>query len=288
MSEPPRSNPANRRPVSAVRTTGIFCRPGCPARPLPANVERFRWRAEALLAGYRACRRCRPLGPDPVAGFDGAFQEYAAAQSPGAAAPLVHVVRIDTVLGPMVAAATARHLVLLEFAGRRMMRTQFRRVRRALGCRFAPGAIGLLERLRRQLDAYGRGRRRDFDIPLLVPGTAFQSLVWAELRRIPAGATRSYAEVAAALGRPGAVRAVARANGDNRVAILIPCHRVIGSDGSLVGYGGGLWRKRRLLDLEAGAAPARAQGTGRSEGRLAPRPSPDERPRRRRMIQGSR
>ena len=87
---------------------------------------------------------------------------------------------------------------------------------------------------------------------LLAPGTEFQRLVWSRLRAIPSGTTRTYAELAVEIGRPTAVRAVARANGDNRIAILIPCHRVVGSDGKLTGYGGGLWRKQRLLEIEQG------------------------------------
>ncbi len=282
------AKPIATGPITAVRTTGIFCRPGCPARPRPANTERFRWRAQALLAGYRACRRCHPLGADEAAGFDASFQEYAAATTPSAPAPAVHVSRIDTPLGVMIAAATREHVVLLEFAGRRMMRTQFRRIRKALGCRFAPGESPVLVHLRRELSEYFEGRRRQFGVPLHVPGTGFQAQVWAELRRIPSGATRSYGRMAAEIGRPAAVRAVAKANGDNRVAILIPCHRVIGADGRMVGYGGGVWRKRALLALEADGHLPVGQATGRSSGRLARRPSPDERPRRRRMTQGRR
>ena len=101
--------------------------------------------------------------------------------------------------------------------------------------------------------SYFRGDLTEFSVPLLTPGTDFQHLVWSRLRAIPSGTTRSYGGIAAEIGRPTAVRAVARANGDNRIAILIPCHRVIGSDGKLTGYGGGLWRKQRLLEIEQGA-----------------------------------
>ncbi len=93
-------------------------------------------------------------------------------------------------------------------------------------------------------------KETDFDVPLQLPGTDFQVKVWEELMKIPFGSTRSYKEQAIALNNPKAVRAVARANGDNRIAIIIPCHRVIGSDGKLVGYGGGVWRKQYLLNLE--------------------------------------
>jgi methylated-DNA-[protein]-cysteine S-methyltransferase len=105
-----------------------------------------------------------------------------------------------------------------------------------------------------QLAEYFAGERTTFDLPLRPDGgTAFERSVWAELLRIPYGETASYGEIAARVGRPGKARAVGRANGRNPIAIVCPCHRVIGSDGSLVGYGGGLDKKRTLLDLEAGA-----------------------------------
>jgi len=120
-----------------------------------------------------------------------------------------------------------------------------------------PGFSMYFASLNAQLAEYFSGKRKEFDLPLVLPGTPFQQRVWAGLRTIPHGATRSYKEQAEAIGLPGAVRAVAKANGDNRIAVIIPCHRVIGADGRLVGYGGGLWRKRYLLDLESGAAPRR-------------------------------
>jgi AraC family transcriptional regulator of adaptative response/methylated-DNA-[protein]-cysteine methyltransferase len=88
---------------------------------------------------------------------------------------------------------------------------------------------------------------------VVLTGSSFQATVWRALQAIPAGATRSYGELAAKIGQPAAVRAVGRANGDNRLSIIVPCHRVIGADGALTGYGGGLWRKQKLLDLEQGA-----------------------------------
>jgi methylated-DNA-[protein]-cysteine S-methyltransferase len=103
---------------------------------------------------------------------------------------------------------------------------------------------------RRQLDAWFARRRRDFDLPIAPQGTAFQQSVWQALREIPWGETWSYARLAARLGQPSAVRAVAAANGRNPLALIIPCHRVIGSDGSLTGYAGGLAVKQHLLQLE--------------------------------------
>ena len=163
------------------------------------------------------------------------------------------IANIDTPLGAMVAAASETHLLLLEFSYRSKLDEQLARVRRAFGCELEPGASPVFDLLQRELVAYFRGECREFTLPLQVPGTPFQTRVWAELRRIPHGTTTTYARIAQAVGQPSAVRAVARANGDNRVAIIIPCHRVIGSDGSLTGYGGGLWRKKRLLEIEAAA-----------------------------------
>jgi len=163
----------------------------------------------------------------------------------------VSVTEIDTPIGKMLAAASDSQLVLFDFPHRRMIDTQLDRVRRAVDCELEPGDSPVFAILRTQLDEYFRGRRREFSVPLHAPGTPFQMRVWAELQRIPSGTTTTYGRLATAIGQPNAVRAVARANGDNRIAILIPCHRVIGSTGELVGYGGGLWRKRKLLELEA-------------------------------------
>jgi len=160
---------------------------------------------------------------------------------------------IVTPVGEMLAAATKTHLVLFEFAHRRMLPVQLQRLEAAVGGELVAGESAIIVQLRRELDEYFRGTRREFTVPLYTPGTPFQMKVWDELLRIPVGTTTTYARVASAIGQPNAVRAVARANGDNRIAILIPCHRVIGSDGSLTGYGGGLSRKKKLLDLEARA-----------------------------------
>ena len=162
--------------------------------------------------------------------------------------------RIDTPIGEMIVAATDTHLLMFEFEHRRMYPSQLELVRRAANCELEDGESPVFDLLRTQLAEYFRGDRREFDLPLYVPGTEFQTRVWTELQRIPCGTTTSYGRMAESIGRPTAVRAVARANGDNRIAIIIPCHRVIGSDGQLVGYGGGLWRKRKLLELEGRGA----------------------------------
>ena len=109
--------------------------------------------------------------------------------------------------------------------------------------------------LRRQLEEYFAGERQEFDLELAPEGTPFERSVWEELKKIPFGETRSYGEVAQAIGRPGSARAVGRANGANPIPIVVPCHRVIGANGSLTGFGGGLEAKERLLELEGRALP---------------------------------
>ena len=165
------------------------------------------------------------------------------------------IARIPTPLGPMLAGAVESGLCLLEFTDRRMIEAQIDRVRRLLGVKVLPGMSRFFGPLREQLDAYFAGRLHRFDLPLVASGTPFQRRVWRELCAIPYGETRSYSDQAARIGKPEAVRAVARANGDNRIAILIPCHRVVGKNGALTGYGGGLARKRYLLELENRYAP---------------------------------
>lgn len=328
--------------VLGVRTTGIFCRPGCPARtPLRRNVEFFPTPREALAHGYRPCLRCRPMAPrgetpagvkallealdrdpalrlrdrdlrarglDPVAvrrwfhrhhgmtfhayqrarrlavaldhlsrgapvthaAFDSGYDSVSGFQdaiknltgrSPARSrdATMVHLSQVTTPLGPMLLGATQEAVCLLEFTDRRMMETQLKRLERRLACVFVPGGNAVSRGLEEELAHYFAGGLQVFTTPLLTPGTPFQQAVWSGLRDIPYGETRSYGEQARALGSPAAVRAVARANGDNRIAIVIPCHRVVGSDGSLTGYGGGLERKRFLLELERSRAPG-AQG----------------------------
>ena len=150
----------------------------------------------------------------------------------------------------MLAGAVDEGICLLEFVDRRMIETQIKRLKKYLNAEFVPGQNKYFDELDKQLKQYFEGKRKDFDLPLSLPGTDFQLKVWKELQKIPYGKTRSYQQQAIALKNPKAVRAVAKANGDNRIAIIIPCHRVIGKDGQLVGYGGGMWRKQYLLNLE--------------------------------------
>ena len=170
------------------------------------------------------------------------------------ARPLV-TTRFETPLGTMVAAAVDEGVAILEFTDRRMLPRELDQVCRRLNATPTRGRHRHINTLRAQLDEYFAGNRTAFDVPLTLTGTPFEEASWTYLQSIPPGETRTYAQGAQALGRPTAVRAFARANGANRMAIVIPCHRVIGSDGSLTGYGGGLWRKQALLDLETGHRP---------------------------------
>jgi AraC family transcriptional regulator of adaptative response/methylated-DNA-[protein]-cysteine methyltransferase len=174
---------------------------------------------------------------------------------------------IESPLGPLVAGAADRGVCLLEFSDRRMLRTQIATLRRRLRAEVVPGEHPLLAQLAAELAEYFAGRRRGFTFPLHYPGSEFQRSVWDALLRIPYGETTSYEALAASVGRAGAQRAVGKANGDNRVAIVIPCHRVVRKDGTLCGYGGGLWRKQRLLELERGITPLGLECAPAAEGR---------------------
>lgn len=320
----------------AVRTTGIFCRPTCPARkPAPKNVEYFSTPQEAMASGYRPCLRCKPLGNDeqpawatdllaeverdPAArisdgelrgrGVDPAsvrrffqkhfgmtFQAFTRArrlsgvltqiregeqldsavfasgyeshsgfrdafsrvfgEPPGSYrqgdGDCVRLAWLRSPLGPLVAGATHDGICLLEFVDRRMLEAQFRTVKRLFRAPVVPGTNEHLKQLEAELNAYFARELRTFTVPLVYPGTDFQRRAWKELLTIPYGETRSYQEMAAQVGNPTAVRALGTANGMNRIAIVIPCHRVVNKNGQLGGYGGGLRRKEYLLALERG------------------------------------
>lgn len=190
-------------------------------------------------------------GYGSLSGFTESFKK-ATGFSPGKSrnSRIVFLTRILSPLGPMIAGASDNGLCLLEFTDRRMIETQLSRLKKLLKAELLPGKSKYFDDLDIQLNEYFQGKRKDFTIPLEVPGTLFQKKAWSVLQDIKYGTTRSYKEQAEKVGNVKAVRAVARANGENRIAILIPCHRVIGSDGQLTGYGGGLWRKKYMLDLE--------------------------------------
>lgn len=320
----------------AVKTTGIFCRPTCPARkPRAENVEYFATARDALHAGYRPCKRCRPMdmhrtppawvkriietverdpggrltdadlramhidpararryfkdhygmtfhayhrarrlgraltavregkdldaagldnGFDSTSGFRDAFARVFG-KPPGRGGELTCLLArwLDTPLGAMLAVAGDDGLCLLEFVDRRTLERQIDVLRRRMNAAIVPGDNAHLDTIEDELSRYFNGTLQRFRVPIVAPGTPFQERIWRRLRKIPYGGTLSYARLAEDIDRPGAQRAVGKANGDNRLAIIIPCHRVVRSDGSLCGYGGGVWRKKWLLAHERGA-----------------------------------
>ena len=159
--------------------------------------------------------------------------------------------RVFTPLGPMLTISSEQGICLLEFVDRRMLETNIVRVARRFNTQLRTGVNSHIVQLASELKQYFAGQRTEFTVPLEDGGTEFQNLVWQRLKQIPLGRTTTYSQIAGDLDRPQAVRAVGRANGDNRLSILIPCHRLVGFDGSLTGYGGGLERKQWLLDHEA-------------------------------------
>jgi len=156
---------------------------------------------------------------------------------------------LDTPIGAMLGVADDAGVHLLEFAERKALPNEIERLRKRVGP-ISFGRHPMLDGLAEQVERYFSGSLSSFTVPVVQKGTAFESRVWDALRQIPSGETRSYGALARAMDRPEAVRAVARANGANQVAIIVPCHRVIGADGSMTGYGGKIWRKQWLLEHE--------------------------------------
>jgi len=190
-------------------------------------------------------------GFDSHSGFHDAFVRTFG-ETPGNSrnGDCVFLAWMQSPLGPLIAGATAKGVCLLEFTDRRMLETQFATIEQRFKVPVVPGSNPHLKALKDELERYFVGSLREFTSPLIYPGTPFQQRVWDQLLAIPYGETRSYEDVARATGDAKAVRAVGTANGKNRIAIVIPCHRVINKSGQLGGYGGGLRRKQFLLDLE--------------------------------------
>jgi AraC family transcriptional regulator of adaptative response/methylated-DNA-[protein]-cysteine methyltransferase len=242
-----------------------------PARARRYFLEHYGMTFQAYCRGRRLAGALRQLrggaalddvalgtGWESHSGFREAFaRTFGTPPGKSGAVSCIITTAIDTPLGPMIAGATDKGLCLLEFADRRMLETQIKRLESLLKQPFVPGDHRYLTQVGDEMARYFAGTLRTFTVPLVFRGTAFEERVWRELIRIPYGATCSYAELARRVDAPGAQRAVGRANGMNRMAIVIPCHRVVNSDGKLGGYGGGLWRKHWLLALEARARSER-------------------------------
>jgi AraC family transcriptional regulator, regulatory protein of adaptative response / methylated-DNA-[protein]-cysteine methyltransferase len=255
------AGPATRITESALRQRGLE----------PARVRRFFLREYGMT--FQAYCRARRLGrsfeairkgskiDDAV--FDADFESHSGFRSafarvfgkpPGQVrdTDCIRLAWIETPLGPMIAGAVSAGICLLEFTDRRMLETQFSVLRRRFTLPLIPGDCDHLQMLKVELTEYFAGQLSKFTVPLVYPGTEFEQRVWKQLLEIPYGETRSYQDLARTLDQAGAARSVGSANGRNRIAILIPCHRVVNHNGELGGYGGGLWRKRILLDLERG------------------------------------
>ena len=192
-------------------------------------------------------------GYESLSGFRDAIQKITGTTAAKSGNRIVvYLNRILTPLGPMLAGATDEGICLLEFMDRRMLNTQLKILSKRLKCSFLLGNNIFIDQLAEELKNFFNGTLKNFSVPLIFSGTDFQKNVWNNLTKISFGKTISYEELAKRIGNVSAVRAVAKANGDNRIAIVIPCHRVIGKDGNLTGYGGGLWRKKYLIELEKG------------------------------------
>jgi len=192
-------------------------------------------------------------GYESLSGFNDSFKSaLGVAPSKSKDKMVITITRFETPLGPMFAGATDEGICLLEFTDRRMLETEFKSLAKDLNATILQGEHKFFPQLQKELLEYFENKRKEFTVPLHLIGTPFQKEVWEELLRIPYGTTRSYKQQSIAIKKLDAIRAVASANGMNKIAIIVPCHRVIGEDGSLTGYGGGLWRKKWLLDLESG------------------------------------
>lgn len=190
-------------------------------------------------------------GYESLSGFSDSFRSvFGVSPSNSKDKRIINITRIETPLGTMFACAVEQGICLLEFTDRKMLESQLKILAKRINANIIQGANKHFDQLRKELDEYFEGKRKVFTVPLYSPGTEFQQAVWNKLQTIPYGSTRSYKQQAIVLQKPEAVRAVGNANGMNRISIIIPCHRVIGEDGHLTGYGGGIFRKQWLLDFE--------------------------------------
>ena len=190
-------------------------------------------------------------GYESLSGFTDSFKSIVGVSpSKSKENHLINISRIETPLGTMYACAVEQGVCMLEFTDRKMLETELKTIAKSLNATIIQGTNKHFDLLRQQLEEYFDGRRKVFTVPLCPVGTDFQQSVWLSLQTIPYGTTCSYKQQAASMNKQTAIRAVANANGMNKISILIPCHRVIGENGNLTGYGGGIWRKKWLLDME--------------------------------------
>ena len=204
-----------------------------------------------MQAGETVTHTAFDAGFESLSGFADSFKNiFGVSPKNGKLQSVIDFNRIETPLGTMLVCATNQGICLLEFSDRKMLETELKAIAKLLNATIILGHNKHFVTLALELKEYFNGTRKEFSVPLHTLGSNFQNKVWTQLQQIPYGQTRSYKAQAIAIGSPESVRAVANANGLNRLSILIPCHRVIGSDGQLTGYGGGLWRKKYLIELE--------------------------------------
>ncbi|HYF97742.1 MAG TPA: trifunctional transcriptional activator/DNA repair protein Ada/methylated-DNA--[protein]-cysteine S-methyltransferase [Coxiellaceae bacterium] len=216
-----------------------------------ARARRIGEAVKEIRQGARMIDTQLQVGYESSSGFRDAFSKILgdAPRKMSKNSLILKAAWIDTVLGPMIAIADDEFLYLLEFASRRGLEREIERLRNR-GFAIIPGTAAPLTSIETELKAYFAGALTQFKTPYRVFGSAFQQQVWQALCQIPFGETRSYAKLSASLNKPNSHRAVANANGANQLAIIIPCHRVIASDGSLAGYGGGVAVKQWLIEHE--------------------------------------
>jgi AraC family transcriptional regulator of adaptative response/methylated-DNA-[protein]-cysteine methyltransferase len=254
----------DRQPTVRIRDSDLRARGIDPARARRFFLKHHGMTFQAYCRGRRMGKALQQIrqgvdlddvalgnGYESHSGFRDAFlRTFGRPPGRSRGADCVITAYMESPLGPLVAGARADGICLLEFTDRRALETQVATLRQRLGCAVVPGTHQHLEQLRDELARYFQGTLTEFRVPLVYPGTPFQRAVWDRLRTIPYGATLSYEALARDIGAAGAQRAVGRANGQNRIGIVIPCHRVVNKNGQLGGYGGGLRRKEFLLDLE--------------------------------------
>ncbi len=234
---------ANGQFIVGVQTTKIYCLPACrpPRKPKPENVNFYETIDDARAAGLRACKLCKPDDFYAKLGQGGAEMQQER---------LAYVDTITEAPGPLVFAVnTDGALLWLKFLDGEYTRSLEEELAHE-GYTVAHD-LDRTAQAREELAAYCAGQRQTFDLPLVFSGSPWQKLVWQALTQIPFGETRTYGQIAAFLDQPGAARAVGRANATNRLPLVVPCHRVVGANGSLTGFGGGIHLKVRLLDHEA-------------------------------------
>lgn len=206
---------------------------------------------EELKGGKTSLDTAHAMGYDSLSGFGYMFKQIIGTSPQNSKSNSVILIsRLTTPLGPMFVCGTDEGICLLEFVDRRMLETEFKDLQRLLGATLIAGENKHIKQAKKEMAEYFSGKRTRFDVRLHAPGTEFQQRVWQALTEIEYGTSSTYQQQAKMIENPNAVRAVASANGCNRIAVIVPCHRVIGKNGKLTGYGGGLERKRWLLEHE--------------------------------------